>query len=164
MNKTPTPKPSDPTQPTTVAIQVPDFLHWPAALGETLPPHVTLLFLGSLTASERARVSAIVSGVVAKFRPFKVQLAGVGHFDNRVRTTAYVQVWADEVFALRAALLATLGGSTAIDFAPHVTLGHLPKWARWAGDVRSGEFVARHVVMYDGTARATATFKIGGAA
>ena len=99
--------------------------------------HLTLRFLGDLSAADRVAAGEVLAGLATGVRPFRVHLAGLGTFPPRRRPKVVwlgVEQGANRLVALARSLergLAAAGFPPAdAPFHPHLTLGRFREPSR----------------------------------
>jgi 2'-5' RNA ligase len=110
------------------------YLGLPGITRPTMGYHITLLGPFVLAPGVPAETLELVSAVCARWRPFEVQLGGLGAFNNEGINTVYLGVVdCDALWSLHTDLLEALGGRiqftseqyrywNTVRYEPHVTL------------------------------------------
>ena len=95
--------------------------------------HITLQFLGNVESARLAELETALRVVSESSRPFEVELAGLGSFNNRVVWAGLVhgaEALATLANALRLATKGLAGHEEEREFNAHVTLGRCRRPAR----------------------------------
>jgi 2'-5' RNA ligase len=112
--------------------------------------HLTLHFLGNVTAAEVAKVTTLLQNELGTYRPFALRLEGMGCFPN-TRQPRIVWVGVSSETEALVALQRELGRRlSVIDFvpearpySPHLTIGRVTKGLRSGELSRLGELLAQ---------------------
>ncbi len=94
--------------------------------------HLTIRFLGNLSANQLAEVKAVLSRVASHTKSFSFQLGGLAYFRHRgIPSVIFLGVQTDEILVELAKKLRTelenAGIESSKKFNPHLTLGRLKR-------------------------------------
>lgn len=94
--------------------------------------HLTIRFLGNLSANQLAEVKAVLSRIASHTKPFSFQLEGLAYFRHRgIPSVIFLSAQADEMLVELARdlrmELEKAGIESSKKFSPHLTLGRLKR-------------------------------------
>lgn len=115
-------------------------------------PHISVLFVGPQTEAEFGKTVSVIQDVLSKWRPFHVDLAGYGEFENHEgQIIPHAIPYADEIPMLHNAMWSKLqeaGLEIAHHkgpFRPHATLAYVEKGGKYDGPRPKGRFTVNGV-------------------
>lgn len=150
-------------------IKLPEELakQFPKLDKDTSPPHITLLFIGDITESEKETVAEITNKICEKYAPVEIFFGGLAYFSNPDAEVAHSIVEAQKLAAFRQEIWdALLQANIKIEdnhphYTPHITLQYGD--ARdYKGEQPEGNFRADKIELWSDHGKVLDNFKLTG--